>query len=200
MRRLQAHAFSEKALSGQEPIIKHYVDLLTLQLHQQAERPNGSVVDMVRWYNFTTFDIIGDLALGQPFGCLRDGILHPWIEMVFAMIKSNTFIRSARRFPSPLKEIFWKFIPQNLIRMREDQFQFSALRAKQRMAEGTEREDFSKQPLSHTLLLHHSCAYHNKSCHDRIHSAVEIQRLPSLEITLATLFDSSSVAGIFTQS
>jgi len=142
MRRLQAHAFSEKALSCQEPIVKHYVDLLTSQLHKQAEGPNGGVVDMARWYNFTTFDLIGDLALGEPFGCLRDGVLHPWIEMIFVMIKSHTFLRNARRFPSPLKELFRKFIPQNLIQGREDQFQFSAQRAKKRMNEGTDREDF----------------------------------------------------------
>ena len=26
---------------------------------------------MVNWLNFTTFDIIGDLAFGEPFGCLE---------------------------------------------------------------------------------------------------------------------------------
>lgn len=144
MRRLLAHAFSEKALKGQETIMKHYVDLLVSQFHKQAKDPNTCVVDMVRWYNFTTFDLIGDLAFGEPFGCLRDGVLHPWIEMVFASIKGSDFLRHARRFPSPLKELIKCIIPSTIIKGRADQFQFSADRAKNRMNEDLEREDFSK--------------------------------------------------------
>lgn len=109
---------------------------------------NGGIIDIVRWYNFTTFDLIGDLAFGEPFGCLRDGILHPWIQMVFAFVKSHTYLRDARRFPSPIKEILNGFIPKTLLNGRKDQFQFSAEMAKKRMTEGTTREDFSKYSTS----------------------------------------------------
>ncbi|KAK1954620.1 cytochrome P450 [Colletotrichum sublineola] len=34
-------------------------------------------VDVVKWFNYTTFDIIGDLSFGEPFGCLDDETYHP---------------------------------------------------------------------------------------------------------------------------
>jgi hypothetical protein len=54
------------------------VDRLTGEISASRE-----TVDMSQWYNFTTFDIIGDLAFGEPFDCLKDSQYHPWVEMVF---------------------------------------------------------------------------------------------------------------------
>jgi hypothetical protein len=49
--------FSEKALKAQEPLITGYVDKLISRLHEQAEKPQTATVDLVRWYNYTTFDV-----------------------------------------------------------------------------------------------------------------------------------------------
>jgi len=54
-RRVLAHAFSEKSLRDQEPLVMGYIDLLMSKLHETAGRPQ----DMVSWYNFVSFDIIG---------------------------------------------------------------------------------------------------------------------------------------------
>ena len=56
MRRVVAHGFSEKALREQEPLILEYVDLLIRSLHEAAEE---APQNMVSWYEFVTFDIIG---------------------------------------------------------------------------------------------------------------------------------------------
>jgi cytochrome P450 len=53
-RRMLAHAFSERSLRGQEGLIKNYVDLLMERLNERG----GKVVDIVLWFNFTTFDIM----------------------------------------------------------------------------------------------------------------------------------------------
>ncbi|KAK6371759.1 hypothetical protein LTS17_008582 [Exophiala oligosperma] len=60
-RRTLPHAFSERALWGQEDILTHYIDLFIQNLRDKAAA-DGKVdmVNMVKWYNFTTFDIIGD--------------------------------------------------------------------------------------------------------------------------------------------
>ncbi|KAL1966235.1 hypothetical protein VTN77DRAFT_4787 [Rasamsonia byssochlamydoides] len=143
MRRLLSHAFSEKALRGQEALLRKYVDLMITQLCKRAACPDtNGVVDLVSWYNFTTFDIIGDLAFGEPFGCLRDGVWHRWIKVIFSTIKAVTFLRAARRFPSPVKEILFKFVPASLVESRKYQFKFSAERARRRIMQGSEREDF----------------------------------------------------------
>jgi hypothetical protein len=60
MKKLIIHAFSEPALSDQEPIILSYCDLLISRLHEQIETKEQ--VDMAAWLNFASFDIIGDLV------------------------------------------------------------------------------------------------------------------------------------------
>jgi cytochrome P450 len=70
MRRNLSHAFSDKALREQERLMQRLVDLLVQKLYEQAE--DGNAVDLMRWYNFTTFDIISDLTFGEPLYCLRD--------------------------------------------------------------------------------------------------------------------------------
>ncbi|KAL9068553.1 MAG: hypothetical protein Q9161_006098 [Pseudevernia consocians] len=87
VRGLFSPAFSERAMREQEPLIMGYIDLLIQRLKVQSQGPMGGEVDLVRWYNFTTFDIIGDLAFGQPFGSLEAGDYHFWVFNTFRSIK-----------------------------------------------------------------------------------------------------------------
>ena len=73
LRRMLSYCFSDKAMQAQEPLIRQYVDLLVRRMHEHA----GQVVDMVKWYNYTTFDIIGDLSFAESFGCLENSKYHP---------------------------------------------------------------------------------------------------------------------------
>lgn len=70
-RRALSHAFSQKALLEQESIIRGYVDLFIERLKPFGA--SGKEINMCNWFNYTTFDIVGDMAFGEPFGCLRDG-------------------------------------------------------------------------------------------------------------------------------
>ena len=49
--------------------MKGCIDLLMEKLYAFAA--SGSPTDMVKWYNLTTFDIIGPLAFGEPFDGLK---------------------------------------------------------------------------------------------------------------------------------
>ncbi|OLN96686.1 Isotrichodermin C-15 hydroxylase 4 [Colletotrichum chlorophyti] len=142
MRRLQNPAFSDKALKAQESVITGYVKLLIHQLHGQASSSDSSVVDMNSWYNFTTFDIIGDLAFGEPFYCLRDAQWHWWLQAVFDIFQAGTYLRAARRFPSPLSEMLLLLIPRRLIKTRVDQFKFGVERVNRRLEKESDRPDF----------------------------------------------------------
>jgi cytochrome P450 len=62
-RRALAHSFSQKALLDQEDIVHMYVDKLIKGMNGKSDA-NASF-NMVDWLNFTTFDIIGDLAFGS---------------------------------------------------------------------------------------------------------------------------------------
>jgi cytochrome P450 len=68
-RRALSHAFSTKALLEQEYIVKNYINVFSNKMNAFAEK--GELVNVTDWFAFTTFDIIGDMALGEPFGCLE---------------------------------------------------------------------------------------------------------------------------------
>ena len=52
-----------------------YVELLIDRLHDHSK--DGSI-DMSRWYNFTTFDIIGELLFGESFNMLESSEWNEW--------------------------------------------------------------------------------------------------------------------------
>lgn len=54
-RRCLSHAFSDKALREQAELVEGHVDLLVKRLKEEP----GKHRDLVKWYNFATFDIIG---------------------------------------------------------------------------------------------------------------------------------------------
>jgi hypothetical protein len=77
MRKLLSHAFSDKALRQQEDIVNQYFSLLVSSLKQRVDDPKvDSVVDLSKWYNFLTFDIIGDLCFAESFGALESREYH----------------------------------------------------------------------------------------------------------------------------
>ena len=91
MRGLFSPAFSERAVREQESLITGYIDSLIQKLKKAQSQ--GGPVDLVRWYNYCTFDIIGDLGLGQSFGSLENIEYHPWMSNIFEGVKKvNTLI------------------------------------------------------------------------------------------------------------
>lgn len=56
-RRLLSHAFSDKALHEQELLIQKYVDQLVDRL-REVSSTDSSPVDMTKFFNWTTFDVI----------------------------------------------------------------------------------------------------------------------------------------------
>jgi cytochrome P450 len=71
MRKYLSHAFSDRSLKEQEGLVAEAVNLFIRQLGVHASRPEGT--DLVKWFNLTTFDIIGSLAFGEAFGGLTSG-------------------------------------------------------------------------------------------------------------------------------
>lgn len=76
-RKMMSFAFSDRALREQEVVIQRYVDNLVEQLKTKGQ--NGQkALNLVDWYNFTTFDIIADLAFGDNLDCLLKPDYH-WL-------------------------------------------------------------------------------------------------------------------------
>ncbi|MCJ1363219.1 hypothetical protein MMC16_002326 [Acarospora aff. strigata] len=150
MRRLLAHAFSEKALREQEPLIASYIDLLVSKLRQQIQGPEAGKVDITKWYNFTTFDIIGDLSFGESFHCLEDGTYHSWISTIFKSIKFATYLQAARKFP-PLTKLIEVFLPRSLRDQLDKRTAWNRDRVEKRLMLGknVDRPDFISYILRH---------------------------------------------------
>ena len=95
-----SHAFSDSAIQQQEGTVQPYFDLLVRRLYERIEGPEAGLVDLVSWYNWTTFDIVGDLTFGEPFEALQRAQYHPWITLLFRTIKFGTQLgRIARAYP-----------------------------------------------------------------------------------------------------
>jgi hypothetical protein len=141
-RKLLNHAFSSRALREQEPLFKIYVDQLIQNLKARAaEDGSESVVDLVKFYNWTTFDIVGHLGFGEPFGCLKDKAYHPWVAMIFEHIKGGAYISASKRFP-PLNHIFRRLIPKHLMAKRANQLALTKEKVERRIKTKTDQADF----------------------------------------------------------
>ncbi|KXG47021.1 Cytochrome P450 [Penicillium griseofulvum] len=138
-RRLLSHAFSEKALREQESLVQSYVDMLVERL--KGTISSQETVDMSQWYNFTTFDIIGDLAFGEPFDCLRESQYHPWVKVVFVSMKVLALSRPLLVYPF-LAPIVRMLLPKRLTKMREDSFALASNKVHRRLEAKVERPDF----------------------------------------------------------
>ena len=120
-----------------------YIDLLIQRLKAQTQSPTGGEVDLVRWYNFTTFDIIGDLALGQPFGSLESGNYHVWIFNLFRGIKQLNWLSIVMAYPI-LEAILTCAVRLYPKAMDDQQVhkQYAKVAIQKRLATKTEKKDF----------------------------------------------------------
>ncbi|KAK8242211.1 isotrichodermin C-15 hydroxylase [Phyllosticta capitalensis] len=138
MRRVFSHAFSDKALRDQEPLIQRYVELLIRRLREKTE--NGETFDLVKYYNFATFDIVGDLVFGEGFGCLESDDYNSYVATVLGNLKAITFQSSIARYPL-LKKLFTMFIPADKVRLAVDHFNNARNKVTKRLNTETERPD-----------------------------------------------------------
>lgn len=138
-KRLLTHAFSERALRDQESLIMSYVDLFIQRLRGYANRKEEA--NLEEWLNFLTFDIVGDLAFGSPFGCLEGSEYHPWVATIFHSIKTGAFLRALSVYPFLAAQVR-KVMPQRLIQKRLAHYQLSKDKVTQRLATTTARPDF----------------------------------------------------------
>ncbi|KAI1376114.1 putative cytochrome P450 [Hypoxylon crocopeplum] len=90
-RRALSHGFSDNAMRQQEPMITKYIDLLLKRLHEECGEGKEKL-NIEAWYNWTTFDVVGNLVFGQSFHCLENVNYHPWIEFIFKSIRIGSIL------------------------------------------------------------------------------------------------------------
>ena len=139
LRRQLSHGFSDRTMRDQQPLIMKYIDLLVQRLFENCG--DGSMpINMAAWYNFTTFDIIGDLAFGDSFGCLEYSDYHPWVRTLFETARLSTIFQTVSHFPL-LKNLVLAMIPKKAFENREAHQEFTREKLRKRMEAGNERPD-----------------------------------------------------------
>lgn len=101
IRRHLALGFSDRSMRAQESLVRGYVDLLVKRIKERCTRVDPTTgalerrpLDMRTWYNWTTFDVIGDLCFGESFGMLENASYHPWIETLNSSTQQIAFVQS----------------------------------------------------------------------------------------------------------
>lgn len=139
MRKSMTNGFSQQSMISQQPLIKVYIDKLFEKFQEASEK--GDKIDAVAWYNYTTFDIVGDLAFGEPFGCLQESTYHPWVDLIFKSIKGIAFDSSFRRM-GYLHTILMSLVPKSMKDKFEQHKKLSEEKVVKRLKSDTDRKDF----------------------------------------------------------
>ncbi|ETS73336.1 hypothetical protein PFICI_14941 [Pestalotiopsis fici W106-1] len=97
MRRIFTHSFSNTALAAQEPLLVQYADKMIAKMGE-TNRQEGQV-DVVDFFNFTTFDIMAELAFGESLGMLERTDYVPWVRIILAGLKYAVFYAAILEVP-----------------------------------------------------------------------------------------------------
>ncbi|KAI1324101.1 cytochrome P450 [Xylariaceae sp. FL0255] len=138
LRRIIAPAFSGKAVREHAPVLQRCADLMVANIRKlgHAHVP----VEMVKMYNLTTFDIMGELVYGEPLGMLESSEYTPWVATIlqfFTLVPVVQFVE----YYSILKVLFTAFEPKSWRELRTTHQRYSADRLDLRLAKGSEKPD-----------------------------------------------------------
>lgn len=101
-----------------------YVD----QLITHIQTTQGMPVNVADWFNFYSFDVMGDLAFGKSFNMLRDGVKHYFMKCLHTEMQNVGYLAHLTwLFPvlkiTPLLNTehlkFWSFCTQQVAERRQ---------------------------------------------------------------------------------
>ncbi|KAF6839318.1 cytochrome p450 [Colletotrichum musicola] len=107
--------FSSKALRDYEYRVANYTDQLLAQIEAHRGRPFNAA----DWFNFYSFDVMGDLAFGKTFGMLGEGVKHYFMTSLHRDMQAiGSFSHMLWLFPifknTPIlnenNKKFWRFV------------------------------------------------------------------------------------------
>ncbi|RVX73375.1 hypothetical protein B0A52_03017 [Exophiala mesophila] len=77
-RKAWAKGFTQNSLREYEPRVEKY----TVALIEQIRRFSGQAINAAQWFNYYSFDVMGDLAFGKSFDMLENGQKHWAIQLL----------------------------------------------------------------------------------------------------------------------
>lgn len=134
-----------------------YTDQLVSLFSEAIQQDPEKEFDMVRMYNFTTFDVMGDLTFGEPLHMLDNAEYDPWVSVVcplscfdanfgrdkvriiFSSIRVASKISILTNYPAVWRR-FKSWVPETMNKRRMEHFNHSVTRVTKRLEKGRHTE------------------------------------------------------------
>ena len=87
-----------------------------------ADPKTAWIIDVVDLFNYTAFDIIGDLGRGKNFGGLDKLQYHPWVKVILRL-KMTMFAAALKYYPWP-DRIMQAIMPDLCPRVNKDDHRY----------------------------------------------------------------------------
>jgi cytochrome P450 len=138
IRKIFSPAFSDRALVQQAPLFTKYADQLVSNLRESVKK--DEVVDLVRMYNFTTFDVMADLTFGECLHLLDNAEYDPWVKVIFANIKRGAQLNIIYAHYPIVGRILSKLLHKKLAKAQSEHHNFTVERVTKRLEKGRATE------------------------------------------------------------
>jgi cytochrome P450 len=152
MRDLLSYCFTPKTLQGQEPTVNFQIDKLIEKLRDRCLESTGkrvTVVNIVGWFSFVTFDIAGDLGFAESFHCLESNAIHPWVAELFTYAKVASLVAALRHCMVLFKTFMWSILEKSLEASRAN-YNWDVQKTHLRLNLEVQREDWMKHILQNS--------------------------------------------------
>ncbi|KAL5373696.1 hypothetical protein DPSP01_012495 [Paraphaeosphaeria sporulosa] len=143
-RRALTGAFTEHAIAEHASVLEDLVGLMVTRFKESITSADGkTVVDLVDWTNFLTFDISGLLSYGTSFSSVSHGRAHPWVEISCSFGKGIALMASINFF-APLNRALKFAMPKSVMKKMEYHKQLAHEKFMQRLAmdDGRGKQDY----------------------------------------------------------
>lgn len=115
-------------------LIKRFQDLVKV-----AEK-GSQEVDILEWYSFASFDIIGDLLFGESFHVLETSEHHSWVKRLMAYFKFGAGLLALNHFGPKPHVVKW-CMPDSVGETVAAHMEFTRNKVDTRIAQGETRPD-----------------------------------------------------------
>ncbi|KAK4451390.1 cytochrome P450 [Podospora aff. communis PSN243] len=147
IRRMMNPGFTTRAMGTQEQVLHTYTDLLVSRWSDAITAGNGSAeIDVMKWFNFFTFDVFGELAFTESFDCLRKSEYHGWISLIFTQLKYSGAMSAVKFYPL-LESLLKKMIPPSLQKAKQDHGQMIVDKVQRRLGRVVDKADLMSNAL-----------------------------------------------------
>ncbi|KAL1893992.1 hypothetical protein Sste5346_006134 [Sporothrix stenoceras] len=137
---MTAAGFSSRSLLDQEATIKQFGNDLVEVVKERTA--GGKSINLVSFLNWTTFDVLGELAFGQSFNSLKTRQVEGWVGIILGNMKFHAWDVSLWKLPA-LPHIQYWLTPVKPVEVGFKHAEDSMKKVQRRLADiTTKKRDF----------------------------------------------------------